>query len=76
MQIILYNKKRPADLTADLSRSLDLSLGLDAIALVESLDSSGRVNQLLGTCKERVTSRADFNREVLCRCLCLDDISA
>jgi len=49
---------------------------LNTIALVEAFDTSCRVNELLCACKERVASRADFNLQILCRCLRLDDVSA
>ena len=49
---------------------------VDTVALVESLDSSCRVDELLCAGKERMAGRADFNREVLSCCLCLDYVSA
>ncbi len=45
------------------------------VSLVEAIDTTGRIDKLLGTGKEWVASRADFNCKVLGSGLCLDDIA-
>ena len=52
-----------------------LSVGL-AVSLVEALNTTCGVNKLLCACEEGVACRADFNVQILCSCLCLDDVTA
>ena len=46
------------------------------VPLVEALNTSSGVNELLGASEERVACRADLDMEVLRRRLCLDHIAA
>lgn len=55
--------------------SKEQSVLFDTVALVESLDTAGRVNNLLLASVERVASGADFNLQVLGSGLGLDHVA-
>jgi hypothetical protein len=52
------------------------SIFLDVVALLEAVDSSGRIYKLLLAGEKRVASRANFNVDVLRGRSCLDHVSA
>lgn len=57
-------------------RSVCRVFGFDAVALVEAVDTSCRIDELLLTRIERMARRTDFHADVLSRRSRFDDVSA
>lgn len=70
------NQKKPhPEGCGPYARNKEESVLFDTVALVESLDTAGRVNNLLLASVERVASGADFNLQVLGSGLGLDHVA-